>query len=237
MTIKKIVFSNLTNAGSGFTALGGIRFYNENGSLISSGSRIKHDYNYGESTNFIVTCTNTYWDSPGYHKIFNAFDTSKPQTGNYAGHFYWMSSYDNQELSITFKENINKISKMTFNPYPDHTYDNRRLTVPFILSFYDENDVLVMKKEIVPHSKRNTVQTITFNSHSHRKTFIQNNNQYYKYNVEEESWEPIGINVESKTWVDMGMLSYELGRLNKKRLEDLSNLNNTKLKVKSAKFN
>ncbi|MGG2085339.1 hypothetical protein [Lysinibacillus pakistanensis] len=189
MTVKKIVISNLSNYITWGTAIGGIRFFDENNKMISSGAQISNGYTSGESANFIVTSTNTYVDSPGYHKVLWAFDTGRPQTGNYASYFYWLSSNDNQTLTLTFKNtlSINKISKMTFNPYPDYSFADRRLSTDFTVAFYDENNILIYQITITPITTRNNIQTVYFEDFGYKKSVIFYDENYYYFNKAKKS--------------------------------------------------
>ncbi|WP_025115941.1 hypothetical protein [Lysinibacillus fusiformis] len=161
--------------------------------MITSGVQISNGYTSGESVNFAVTSTNTYVDSPEYHKVLWAFDTGRSQTGNYASYFYWLSSNDNQTLTLTFKNtlSVQKISKMTFNPYPNHSFADRRLSTGFTVAFYDENNILIYQMTITPITARNTVQTVWFEDFGYKKSVVFYDKNYSYFNKVDKSMIPM----------------------------------------------
>lgn len=162
--VRKIVLSGLSNLTTWGTGIGGIRFFDEELNLIQRGTIITNIYTYGETSNFIVGSTDDFQDTPQNHKVLWAFDTAKAQTGRHSDFFYWLSGRDDQQLSIMFKDHlrIKKITRATFNPYPDSAYTDRRLTEPFLISFFDDDGDLIYKETIIPSTIRNTVQTVDF---------------------------------------------------------------------------
>jgi hypothetical protein len=162
MAIAKIVFKDLSTQVLRYTAIGGIRFYDSNNEQIDTiGSEIITDtLTKFESEVLIATVTNAYSNGDNYY-IGNAIRTDRPQTGQFGDKFYWLSAYDNQTITITFKNPIPAISKIEFNPRPDSKYTNRGIDQNFTIEAYDENDNLLASYNITPkYDTVNYIQTV-----------------------------------------------------------------------------
>lgn len=160
MAIKKIEFTGLTATGFTYTAMGGIRFYDASGSLISSGAIISNTRTAGETENFKVTATSTYTGNDYYYVVY-AFDTARPQTGGIgADRCYWLTSGDNQTLTCEFKTPLTTLGKIEFVPCPDPSHTNRGVDQDFTINVYNENDNLLQSYTVTPISANDTVQTL-----------------------------------------------------------------------------
>ena len=157
MTIKTVKFSGLSSTNLSYTVFGGIRFYDENNILISSGAIISNGGTNAETDNFLITATNGY--NHPYYYIGNAFDSSALQTGDYNDSCYWLTFSDNQTITCEFKTPVSKLGKIEFVPLPD-SYTNRGVDEQFNIELWDEFDVLLKTYNIIPITTNNTVQTV-----------------------------------------------------------------------------
>ncbi|GEA16822.1 hypothetical protein E308F_30680 [Moorella sp. E308F] len=157
MAIKTVIFKGLTAIGYAYTAMGGIRFYDGAGKMITLGSIISESITEGEFTNAVVTATNSYNNS---YTPVDAFNTNISQTQNYPDG-YWLSSYDNQALTIEFKTAVTGISKIEFNVTPDTFYTDRAVDNPFTIEIYNENKMLIKSYSVIPNtSGRNNINKL-----------------------------------------------------------------------------
>jgi hypothetical protein len=195
MAIAKIVFKNLSAKILSYTAIGGIRFYDQNNFLIDTigAGIVKDRLRYFESEKIIATVTNTYRNRNHYN-VGNAVRTDKPQTGKFGDKFYWLSSRDNQTITVTFKEPVSAISKIEFNPRPDSTYTNRGIDQPFIIEAYDENDNLIASYNVTPQYQTvNYIQTLETPELNLIVKFvlIDSDNNVYTYDYENNTLQKV----------------------------------------------
>lgn len=180
MSIKKIIFKNLSTTLT-YLAIGGIRFYDDRGVVIPSGSPISQGENSGEFDNFLITgnltpFSNTYY--PTY-----AFDTNKTQTGatlTGAANFYWLSNTKtNGTLTCTFKTPLKAISSIEFAPRVSTSTD-RGVTSNFNIEVYNEADKLIVSYLVHPIVTNNSVQVlITEELNFIEKHFIKSSNKIH----------------------------------------------------------
>jgi len=158
--IKKVVFRDLGSTIR-YTAIGGIRFF-QNDVLIESGEELITQRTYGETTNFILESSNS-WTANDYWPLV-AFSTSRRQVGAhsaaYSLAFYWLYEGLGNELSCTFKEPVDSISKIEFNPRPTSSHTDRSVTLPFFIDFFDESGSLIKTLPVTPIALEDTLQTI-----------------------------------------------------------------------------
>lgn len=76
---------------------------------------------------------------------------------------------------------------MTFNPYPDHSFADRRLSTDFTVAFYDENNILIYQMTITPIIARNTVQTVWL----YKKSVVFYDENYSYFNKVDKSMIPM----------------------------------------------
>ena len=141
MAIKTVKFTGLSSTAMGYTAIGGIRFYDENNTVIPSGAIISNNEISAETDNFLLTATSSY-SSPFYY-AGNPFDTNTLQTGVSTDYCYWLSSNENQTLTCEFKTPVSKISKIEFVPLPEAQATNRGVDEQFNIELWDEFDTLI----------------------------------------------------------------------------------------------
>lgn len=168
--IKKIVFRNLLHStGLSYTAIGGIRFYNQVGNIIPCGTITTNNTANAETTNFSITATTAY--ASNYNVVYS-FDDTKSQTGNYPNS-YWLAG-DNtnaQTITVTFKIVVDSISKIEFVPLPDSAIGDRNVGA-FYIDVYNENNNLIITYPITPITTRNTVQLLLTPELKFRKTQV-----------------------------------------------------------------
>ena len=140
MAIKTVKFTGLSSTAIQYTALGGIRFYDENNTVIPSGAIISNSEISAETDNFLLTATSGYYY---YHYVGYAFDTNALQTGTGPDYCYWLSTNENQTLTCEFKTPVSKISKIVFVPVPDASQTNRGVDEQFNIELWDEFDTLI----------------------------------------------------------------------------------------------
>ena len=158
MAIKTIKFTGLTSSALQYTAIGGIRFYDANNTVIPSGAIITNSTTSAETDNFLLTATNGY--DAVYYYVGSAFNTNAPQTGADTNRCYWLSINDNQTLTCEFKTPISQIGKIEFVPLPEPSYTNRGVDEQFNIELWDEFDTLIITYTITPITTNNTVQTV-----------------------------------------------------------------------------
>ena len=160
MAIKTVKFTGLSSTSFMYTAIGGIRFYDENNTVIPSGAIISNSEISAETDNFLLTATS----GPGhaYYYVGNAFNTNALQTGDGTDYSYWMSSNDNQTLTCEFKTPVSKINKIEFVPLPDAYTTIRGVDEQFNIELWDEFDVLSNTYTIIPITTNNIVQSLNF---------------------------------------------------------------------------
>jgi hypothetical protein len=156
MAIKKIVFRELSSSTI-YTAIGGVRFYYGDGSMIESGNIITDEMTTGETDVFKLTSSSTYDDR---FNILNAFRTDVLQSpATYGG--YWLSSGDNENITLDFKKNIDGISKISFNIKP-HMPSDRGVDSPFKIDIFNESEEIIETYEVIPESNEEEyVQTLS----------------------------------------------------------------------------
>ena len=158
MSIKTVKFTGLSGTTLDNTALGGIRFYDENNTVIPSGAIIESSSRSAETDNFLLTSNST--ENSIYYYVVNAFNTNAPQTGNYADRCYWMSKYENKTLTCEFKTPVSQINKIEFVPVPDAERTDIGVDEQFNIELWDEFDTLINTNTITPITTNNTVQTV-----------------------------------------------------------------------------
>ena len=156
MAIKTVKFTGLSSTAMQYTALGGIRFYDESNILIPSGAIISNSEISAETDNFLLTATSGY-AGPDYY-IANPFDTNALQTGTWENQCYWLSENENQTITCEFKTPISRINKIEFVPLPDVSL--RGVDEQFNIELWDEFDALLNTLPITPITANNTVQTV-----------------------------------------------------------------------------
>lgn len=156
--IKKVVFRGLRATGYAYTAIGGIRFYDRNDQMYDLGNVVSQSGANGWLERAYCSCSNYY--NYNYHPT-DAFNTKISQTQGYPNG-YWMSSNDNQWVSVEFTGiDVNNIKKISFVPHPDAVYgSNRAVDQPFWIDVYDYLDRLIITYMITPISAVATVQTL-----------------------------------------------------------------------------
>jgi len=154
--IKKVKFTPLSSSLS-YTALGGIRFKDETGSIIDSGNLIVDNPTEAENDSMYMSVTSTYTTN-NYYYIGDVFDISLPQAGySDTSGGYWLVSGDGHTITCEFKEE-QIISEVSFNPKPQTNQTNRGITEPFQIEFYDAADDLVQSYTVEPITENDTVQ-------------------------------------------------------------------------------
>jgi len=162
MKIKKIVFTPLSTSSLSYTAIGGIRFYDDKGNQIDVlGSGIIEDsFEKFETDKVLITASNTYHNADHYN-VGNAFRNDRPQAGKFGDRFYWLSAKDGQTLTVEFKTPVDKINKIEFNPRPDSQYSNRGIDQQFKIYVYDDSDKLIKSYTVTPdYGTVNNIQTL-----------------------------------------------------------------------------
>lgn len=160
MAIKKIIFKNLTATGSTYTSMGGIRFYDKSGTLIPPGTLLAGSTStVAETENFKLVASSAY--SANY-SVFFAFNTALTQATLVYPNQYWLTSTDNQTLTIEFKNIVERISKIEFVLKPDSSISDRTVDQPFLIEVYDENSQIIKTYDVTPNASanRNTVEMI-----------------------------------------------------------------------------
>jgi len=193
MCISKIVFKNLSTKTLSYTAIGGIRFYDENDNEIDilGSTIIENSLRTFETDKVKITATNTYSNGDNYN-VGNAFRNDRPQTGQFGNKHYWLSAYDNQTITVYFKNCLPCIKRVEFNPRPDSRYTNRGIDQEFIIEFYDENDNLLRSYNITPnYTVINYIQNIDTSVLCVIKKvlFCKNTDgSIWKFDVENNKW-------------------------------------------------
>lgn len=170
MPIKKITITGLTNTsptGSHFTGIGAIRFYDKDGQLINSGTTIS-DTGLLYETDVLKVVPSSSYDNT--YRPSRAFDTTLSGT-------YWISSNDNQTLTIDFKVDILNISKITFIPVP---FTNRLIDAPVTITAYNENNEIYNSYTVNPLTTLEEVQTVLtpdFKDYVNKVLFYKNSNE------------------------------------------------------------
>ncbi len=151
--IKKIIFKNLSTSLN-YLAIGGIRFYDEDGLVIPSGKFQYQNGNDSITENFI---TNT--SMPAYsvnYRSYKAFDTDIQPT---SGCFNSSGKITNGQLSCTFKTPIKTIYKIDF--MANYFREVRAgVTEPFSIEIIDENDKVIQSYSATPVLTTYVTQTI-----------------------------------------------------------------------------
>ena len=196
MAIGKIVFTPLSTLSLPYTAIGGIRFYDENNHVINTiGSGvITNTLTRFESSVIIATVDDTWHNGDNYY-IGNAVRTDRPQAGIFGCKCYWLSGKDNQTITITFKTPIKKISKIQFAPKPDKKYRNRGIDRPFKIKVYDQFDNLIISYNVKPTNNFGAVQTIKtpelLNLKTYLVLFAKPDNTVWYYDKSNSIWKQI----------------------------------------------
>lgn len=195
MSIKKVVFKGLSSTLDR-VALGGIRFYGEDGKIIESGNIIGTPSTViAETEKFIVSATSSYNNTT--YAPSNAIDTKKAQTSPNADGSYWLALNDDDNLtfSVEFKTEVNIISKIDFNPTPDANLTNRGVNQNFSIEFYSNSEKLIASYEVIPEfSTRNKINTINTPVPIINKILLSSNDNTYslkKGNISNEIATPI----------------------------------------------
>ena len=148
--IKKIIIKNL-NTTLSMLAVGKIKFYDNNGDLIESGSVISSTGLVGETENFKCNVNKSYTGSYPINII--DYDTSN----------FWLSATKtNVSIEISFKKIVDSISKISFIPLPG-TQTTNGINNNFDIEVYDYNDEIIYSYNITPISTRNKEQVIETN--------------------------------------------------------------------------
>lgn len=154
--IKKIVFKNLSTNGASYTAIGGIRFYDKDDVLISSGDIITNEELYGETDNMIINATISYGGNVYYNPV-NPFNTNVKQNGTYNDHCYWLTAATPPHiLDVTFKIDVTSMSKIEFVAQPG---SDRNVGI-FDIDIFDEKDKLLQTYNVTPNGSNNIVEIL-----------------------------------------------------------------------------
>lgn len=156
--IKKIIFSDLSTSLN-YLAIGGIRFYDKQNTIIPSGNMINNTSLSGETDNFLFLNNATPYNLTQYSLVYALLST-KSQTGVATDSCYFLTSIKTSvNLTIIFKEPIPNLTKIEFNPRPDNLTE-RGITGNFSIFVYDEFDDLIATYPIIPLTTNNTVQIL-----------------------------------------------------------------------------
>jgi hypothetical protein len=201
MAIKKIIFTIPRATSLQYTAIGGVRLYDDKGVIIDSGVQVSSGTTSGETENFLTTATSSYTGSSNYLVPF-PFDTNKPQTTNiHTSNSYWLTedTTDPQILTIEFKTEVSKISKIEFVPRPDGSYTNRGVDADFTIDIQDETYSTFQSYTVTPIITNNTVQTLSTSELTIlNKTLISfaNEGDYKTYN---NGWQTVSTTLPSQS--------------------------------------
>ena len=226
MAVSKIVFSQLSTTSLPYTAIGGIRFYDKDGNQIDvlGSSIIRNELTTFETDKVLITVTDAYSNADNYY-IGNAFRNDRPQTGGFGDKHYWLSSKDNQTITVEFKTPLTSLSKIEFNPRPDSTYTNRGIDQPFNIDVYDESGNLIISYKINPnYTTVNKIQVVNTPELSIKKyiLFADTSEDVYYYDTGSSKFQDL-----SKTKSDLtkdDFINYGLQapiKLNKTKLLEL----------------
>jgi len=198
MEIKKIVFTPLSSSSLAYTAIGWIRFYDVDWNQIDvlGSGVVTDDPETFETDKVLITASNSYHNGDQYN-VWNAFRNDRPQTGAFWDRFYWLSSNDNQTLTVEFKTPIDKISKIEFNPRPDSKYSNRGVDEDFEIQVYDSGDKLIKTYTVTPEYKTvNNIQTIETPELTEIKKilFAKPDGSVWRYDNKTNSWIQVKTN-------------------------------------------
>ena len=149
--IKKIVIKNLSTTLNMF-AIGKIKFYDNNGNIIESGSKINSTNLVGETENFKCIVKNSY---TGSYPI-DIIDT------NNNSNFWLSTTRSNMTVEIYFKNYVDSISKISIVPLPG-TPTTNGINKNFDIEAYDYNDKMIYTYNITPITTRNKEQIIETN--------------------------------------------------------------------------
>lgn len=217
MTIKKIVFRELSHTST-YTALGGIRFHDEDDSVIEYGNITTDQMTVGETDVFKVTASSTLDDR---FNVLNAFRTDIPQSPlEYGG--YWLTSEKNASITAEIKKGISSISKISFNIRP-HMPVDRAISMPFKIDVFNESEEIIQTYEVTPENNvQDYVQVlITPELMKINKILIQSNSDYKYYN--EFSWKSLGSTSTEQDYLDHGMNPEELSSIPASAWQELTN--------------
>lgn len=137
-----------------FTAIGGLRIYDEKGKIIESGKSIQDTNIYYETDVMKVSVGDTYHKN---YAIRNLVITDIPQIG-----WYWVTERAEETIKIEFKKNIRGISRIEFVPNPDRSSSPRkdRGCTNIEIEVIDQFNEVQYKENIKPIPARNSIQRV-----------------------------------------------------------------------------
>jgi uncharacterized protein YjdB len=156
--IYRISFTGLASSLS-YIALGGIRFYDVNGTMYTSGTLSTNTTTQGVFTNMNDTSDAAYAD--GYVYPSRAINTALTQTGPRTTSGYYMAANKTgtKLIHVYPTPTWTTISRIEFVPLPDTAYTNRGTTSNFTITAYDSSLNVLASYNIIPTTNDNTVQT------------------------------------------------------------------------------
>lgn len=178
MTIKKISFKNMVRLSTYF-AIGGIRLYDKDNNLIPILFPIQNQTIANSFTGGATGTVNTSNSYSSYYYVDSPFDSTKTQTGGYGSLGYWLSSVAN-EISITFDDELDDLSRIEYVPKPDASYTDRHLK-SLTIELSDEDGEIIYSENIdTTDFAVNTVQSLNVSEYVvRRKLLLKSNNKLY----------------------------------------------------------
>jgi len=179
MAIKKLIFRGLKRGSLSYTAIGGIRLYDNNNKLIEFTNPISETIEGVSLDNATIKVSNSFDIN---FSPFKAFDTSKSQFGNVNSGNYWASTLNiptASDLTLEFTKQ-QRIKRISFVPRPASGKTDRGIAETFYIDGYDSSGLLIQTYEVNPITVVNASQSINTESFDIiNKTLIRANNNTY----------------------------------------------------------